>query len=81
MVAALPNRLADFDKVIAIKLMTTLDEAVTYQLCDCNYPPPALSYPAETAPRMVLNGLASVSRAVSTVVRMSASASAAHLAR
>lgn len=28
------DRLGDLDKVIAIKLMTTLDEAVTYQLCE-----------------------------------------------
>ena len=46
-----------------------------------NYPPRALSYRAETAPRMVWKGLAPDSRAVSTVVRRSASASAAHLAR
>ena len=44
-------------------------------------PPRALSYRAETAPRMVWKGLAPDSRAVSTVVRRSASASAAHLAR
>ena len=48
---------------------------------DCNYPPRALSYRAETVPRMVWKGLAPDSRAVSTVVRRSASASAAHLAR
>lgn len=46
-----------------------------------NYPPLALSYRAETAPRMVWKGLAPDSRAVSTVVRRSASASAAHFAR
>jgi len=28
------DRLADLEKVIAIKLMTTLDEAVTFQLCE-----------------------------------------------
>ncbi|MGZ8348494.1 MAG: dihydrodipicolinate synthase family protein [Allosphingosinicella sp.] len=28
------DRLGDLDKVIAIKLMTTLDEAVTFQLCE-----------------------------------------------
>ena len=48
---------------------------------DRNYPPPGLRDQAETAPRMVLKGLAPDSRAVSTVVRRSASASAAHLAR
>ena len=46
-----------------------------------NYPPPALTSQAETAPRMVWKGLAPDNRAVSTVVRRSASASAAHLAR
>ena len=46
-----------------------------------NYSPPGLRDQAETAPRMVLKGLAPDSRAVSTVVRRSASASAAHLAR
>src|SRR4028119_686424 len=28
------DRLGDLEKVIAIKLMTTLDEAVTFQLCE-----------------------------------------------
>ena len=46
-----------------------------------NYPPPALTRQAETAPRIVWKGFAPDSRAVSTVVRKSASASAAHLAR
>lgn len=46
-----------------------------------NYPPPDLSGQAETARRMVRKGFAPVNRAVSTVVRKSASASAAHLAR
>ena len=45
-----------------------------------NYPPPT-SYQAVTAPRMVWNGVHPARRAVSTVVRKAASASAAHLAR
>ena len=58
---------------------TTLFAALN--ILDGNYPPLALSYRAETAPRMVWKGLAPDNRAVSTVVRRSASASAAHLAR
>ena len=45
-----------------------------------NYPPPT-GYQAVTAPRMVWKGLLPERRAVSTVVRRAASASAAHLAR
>jgi transposase len=45
-----------------------------------NYPPPT-GYRAVTAPRMVWKGLLPERRAVSTVVRRAASASAAHLAR
>jgi hypothetical protein len=46
-----------------------------------NYPPPASSDQAEMAPSMVWKGLHPDRRAVSTVDRMAASASAAHLAR
>ena len=46
-----------------------------------NYPPPTLICQAETAARMVWKGFAPANRAVSTVVRRLAWASAAHLAR
>ncbi len=46
-----------------------------------NYPPPASGDQAEMAPSMVWKGLHPDRRAVSTVVRMAASASTAHLAR
>ncbi len=46
-----------------------------------NYPPPATDDQAETVPSIVWKGLHPDRRAVSTVDRMAASASAAHLAR
>ena len=52
----------------------------SYQAVTGNYPAPT-SYQAVTAPRMVWNGVDPARRAVSTVVRKAASASAAHLAR
>ena len=52
-----------------------------HRLVPCNYPPPTSDDQAEMAPSMVWKGLLPDRRAVSTVDRIAASASAAHLAR